>query len=111
VAELGRDRDRHLTRQIARREDRMLRGRRESRSPWFGLGMYGLVGWSVAVPTLLGLALGVWIDGAAPGPLSWTLMLLFAGLIAGCCTAWYWVAREQRAIGRREGEEEHHGGA
>ena len=25
---------------------------------WFGLGMMGLIGWSVVVPTLLGTALG-----------------------------------------------------
>ena len=28
---------------------------------WFGLGMMRLVGWSVAVPTLLGAAIGLWL--------------------------------------------------
>jgi len=43
---------------------------------WFGLGMMGLVGWSVSIPTLLGTALGVWLDGRHPGGHSWTLALL-----------------------------------
>ena len=34
---------------------------------WFGLGMMGLIGWSVVVPTLLGAALGIWLDKRHPG--------------------------------------------
>jgi ATP synthase protein I len=39
---------------------------------WFGLGMTGLIGWSVVVPTLLGTAFGVWLDSKYPGVHSWT---------------------------------------
>ena len=63
---------------------------------WSGLGMIGLVGWGVAVPTLLGAALGVWLDQRYPMKHSWTLMLLFIGLIMGCVNAWHWVAREDQ---------------
>lgn len=79
--------------------------RRTSRSIWFGLGMLGLVGWSVALPTLLGVALGIWIDNHYPSQHSWTLMLLVIGLLLGCLTAWHWVAKEYREI-RNEQEEE-----
>jgi predicted F0F1-ATPase subunit len=48
---------------------------------WFGLGMMGLIGWSVAIPTLLGAALGIWLDSRHPGSHSWTLALLVAGLV------------------------------
>ncbi|PKH03958.1 F0F1 ATP synthase subunit [Psychromonas sp. MB-3u-54] len=65
---------------------------------WFGLGMMGLIGWSVVVPTLLGLALGLWLDSHSSGPRSWTLALLVAGLILGCFNAWYWVDKEQQAM-------------
>ncbi len=34
---------------------------------WSGLGMMGLVGWSVAIPTLLGAALGHLDRQALPG--------------------------------------------
>jgi len=60
----------------------------------FGLGMMGLIGWSVAAPALLGIALGVWLDRRHPGARSWTLALLFGGLALGCFNAWRWVAQE-----------------
>ena len=63
---------------------------------WFGLGKMGLIGWSVAVPTLLGAALGIWLDNLHPGTHSWTLMLLLIGLIIGCLNAWHWVWREDK---------------
>ena len=80
---------------IDKKEQRKLRAEREqARSVWFGLGMFGLVGWSVAVPTLAGVALGVWIDRTKPSQFSWTLMCLFLGVVVGCLNAWYWVKRE-----------------
>ena len=76
---------------------RKLKARREKdRGLWFGLGMFGLVGWSVAIPTLAGIALGVWIDARTASPYSWTLMLLFVGVVVGCFNAWYWVKKESR---------------
>ena len=67
-----------------------------ARIVWFGLGMMGLVGWSVTVPTLLGAALGAWLDRRHPAGHSWTLALLVAGLTLGCWNAWHWVTRESR---------------
>lgn len=97
-----------LARQVGARAVRKLKARRRSGSDvWFGLGMMGLIGWSVAVPTLLGAALGLWLDQRHPGPRSWTLALLVAGLCAGCLTAWRWVAREELAM-RDEPEEGRH---
>ncbi len=84
---------------IARRVTRKRRAqRRRDGGVWFGLGMFGLVGWSVAIPTLLGLAAGIWIDAAYPSRFSWTLMLLVAGVALGCLNAWYWIARERDRI-------------
>lgn len=65
---------------------------------WSGFGMMGLIGWSVVVPTLLGAALGVWLDRRFPGSRSWTLALLVAGLALGCFNAWNWIATEEKAI-------------
>ncbi len=56
--------------------------------------MFGVVGWTVAVTTIIGIALGIWIDKTWPGPYSWTLTLLFIGLIVGCLNAWYWIKKE-----------------
>jgi len=75
-----------------------------SKSVWFGLGMMGLIGWSVVVPTALGAALGIWLDSRYPGSHSWTLALLLAGLALGCLNAWRWVASEQKTM---HDEEQH----
>jgi len=92
----GRGRD-DWSEQVRKQEIRKLRARREgNRSVWFGLGMFGLVGWSVAIPTLIGVALGIWIDRMWPSRISWTLTLLVAGLVLGCLNAWHWVKRESR---------------
>jgi ATP synthase protein I len=82
---------------IGAKETRKLRAREERyRSLWFGLGMFGIVGWSVAVPTVLGVAAGLWIDRHWPSRYSWTLMLLFIGVVLGCLNAWYWLQEESR---------------
>ena len=48
-----------FVREVGARAARKLKARRNSTpGVWFGLGMMGLIGWSVAVPTLLGAALG-----------------------------------------------------
>lgn len=81
--------------EIEGKERRKIKARREGdRGVWFGLGMFGLVGWAVAIPTVMGVAVGVWIDRTWPGPYSWTLMCLFIGVVLGCLNAWYWVKRE-----------------
>ncbi|MEO8196559.1 MAG: AtpZ/AtpI family protein [Thermoanaerobaculia bacterium] len=88
--------------QVGAKAERKLEARRRAgQGVWFGLGMMGLIGWSVAVPTLLGAALGAWLDHRHPGRLSWTLALLVAGLTVGCLNAWHWVARQEEAM--REG--------
>lgn len=87
------------SRHVARKEKRRLKGRRKKgESPFFGLGLFGMVGWSVAVPTLIGAFVGAWIDISHPGQYSWSLMLVCAGLVLGCFNAWYWVDRERNAI-------------
>jgi ATP synthase protein I len=88
-----------LADQIGTKARRKLQARRDTtRGVWFGLGQMGLVGWSVAVPTLAGTALGLWLDRSHPGGHSWTLALLVAGLVLGCFSAWRWVDREDRAM-------------
>ncbi len=79
---------------VARCEERKIRGSGQRRDAfWFGLGTLGVVGWSVVIPALIGVALGLWIDGHWPSRFSWTLMLLFGGVVIGCFNAWYWVRK------------------
>ncbi|MFI4981876.1 MAG: AtpZ/AtpI family protein [Nevskiales bacterium] len=96
-----------LAGQVGAKAARKLKARRNATpGVWFGLGMIGLVGWSVVVPTLLGTALGIWLDKHHPGGRSWTLALLAAGLVIGCINAWHWVAKEDQAI-RDEQKDDH----
>ena len=90
--------------EIAKQAARKLTAQRAgAQSAWFGLGMFGVIGWSVAVPTVLGALLGAWWDKHHPGSHSWTLALLVAGLVIGCANACYWVAQQNAAIHRRPG--------
>jgi len=88
-----------LAEEIGRKAARKIQATRHpAPGVWFGLGMMGLIGWSVVVPTLAGAALGIWLDARHPGAHSWTLALLVAGLAIGCFNAWHWVAKEDAAI-------------
>jgi ATP synthase protein I len=94
-----------FSRQVGAQAARKLRARRFApKSVWFGLGMSGVIGWSVAIPTLIGAALGIWVDRRFPSPFSWTLMCLFMGLIVGCLNAWLWVRTEYQDM--QEGPDE-----
>lgn len=90
---------------IATKEARKLKAHREP-TVWGGLGTMGLIGWSVAIPTLLGAALGLWLDERYPGTHSWTLALLVAGLCIGCANAWHWVFQENEAMHRKDHDDQ-----
>src|SRR5580658_4273330 len=93
--------------EIGVKAERKLKARKSTQGVWFGLGMMGLVGWSVTVPTLLGSALGIWLDKHHHGKHPWTLALLVVGLAIGCLNAWHWVAREEKAMqDEAEGDDE-----
>jgi ATP synthase protein I len=95
-----------LGREVGEKAARKLKAQRQATPGiWFGLGMMGLIGWSVAIPTLLGAALGLWLDRHYPGDHSWTLALLVAGLVIGCWNAWHWLSREGRNIQEEQEDE------
>lgn len=90
---------RRFSERIGEEEERKLKAQSENqRSVWFGLGMFGMVGWSVAVPTLLGAMLGIWLDRRYPQSFSWTLALLIIGLFSGALVAAHWVLKENREM-------------
>ena len=92
---------------IGQKQARKIHARRSKhQGTWFGLGMMGTIGWTVVVPTLLGVALGIWIDAHWPSAVSWTLVLLVGGLLLGCANAWFWISREQRTMEREKEEQD-----
>lgn len=91
------DRDRSFLETVATKASRRVRARSARENPlWVGLGAFGIVGWSVAIPTLIGIAVGVWLDSVLEDRVSWTLMGLFAGAAVGSLIAWLWVTRTGR---------------
>ncbi len=99
------DRERELEDELGRKERRRVRAGKRSERSWFGLGMLGLVGWSFAIPMLVVLAIGIWIDTRYDSPYSWSLMAVFVGAAVGALNAWYWVQHESRKIEEDERDE------
>lgn len=74
---------------VSKREKRRELWQREGeRSLGQNLAMIGALGWTVVVPTLLGIFAGRWLDRNLDSGIFWTLGLLVAGLAAGCTFAW-----------------------
>ena len=91
---------RTFSRDVGVQERRKLKAGQAGAHLWPGLGMLGLIGWSVCLPTVLGAWLGHWLDTRHIGQHAWTLTLLVVGLCLGCANAWHWVSKEQDAIRR-----------
>lgn len=101
--EKKKKREENFIRQITSKERRKETAKRVGKvSLVYGLGMVGLVGWSVAIPTLMGIWIGMWMDERLPSQHSWTLTMLFIGLILGCINAWYWVRTMLRIRGSKK---------
>lgn len=80
---------------IRRSAERMKRARDEpGASPLRGLGAFGIIGWSIAVPTVGGAFLGLWLNGVAPQTFSWPIALILGGVVVGGIIAWSWIERE-----------------
>lgn len=95
-----REKETEFVKAVTTKSARKLKAMRDGpQGVWFGLGMSGLIGWSVAVPTLVGAMAGVWLDHHHPGSHSWTLALLVIGLAVGCLNSWHWLAQQNNEMG------------
>ncbi|MFZ2330143.1 MAG: AtpZ/AtpI family protein [Atribacterota bacterium] len=92
--------------EIESKEKRKIRAQsKKNRAIWMGLGLFGVVGWSVMIPTIIGITIGLWLDRKLTGRISWTLTFLILGIALGCWNAWYWVQKERKLI-EKEREED-----
>jgi ATP synthase protein I len=74
---------------VRQRQARRERWQREGeRSIGQNLAMIGVLGWTIVLPTLLGIFAGRWLDRRFSMGVFWTLGLLVAGLALGCTLAW-----------------------
>jgi ATP synthase protein I len=96
-----------FSKQVGEKAQRKLKAlHNDKRSVWSGLGLFGIVGWSIAVPTLLGVALGIWLDKKYTESFSWTLTCLVLGLFAGCLIAWHWITKEHKEMNQKDETDE-----
>ena len=104
---MGEDANKVFSEQVAAQAARKLKARaKDHDNVWFGFGMFGLIGWSVAIPTLGGALLGIWLDVRYPSTHSWTLVLLVTGLCIGCWNAARWVMKEGKEMQEDEGRDD-----
>ncbi|WP_406867075.1 AtpZ/AtpI family protein [Paraburkholderia fungorum] len=76
--------------------ERAARGREEPEpSLGYRLGQIGILGWAIILPTLLGLALGHWLDRSFGTRVFFSAPLLMVGAAVGLWSAWKWMHRQQ----------------
>jgi ATP synthase protein I len=74
---------------VRKRQERRGRWQREGeRSLGQNLAMIGALGWTIVLPTLIGIFVGRWLDRHFGMGIFWTLGLLMVGLALGCTFAW-----------------------
>lgn len=94
-------RSREMQRVVLRKSLRRRRAREGGEdSIWLWLGTFGLVGWTVMVPTLAGLAFGIFLDDVLDVSFSFAITFLVVGVAVGASMAWYWVRQESDRDGR-----------
>lgn len=86
-----RNQEDELLKEIEKDAKKKIKYKKEGSEVMFGLGFFGIVGWSIAIPTLLAIALGVFLDKKFDSNFSWTLTLLFVGVIIGSLNTWHWL--------------------
>ena len=92
--ELGEPKQEFLS-ELHRRRERRERNRREDdQSFWSTVGIMGTVGWSVALPTALGVLLGRWLDARLESGSVFMVFFMLVGLGLGCYIAWRQVAEK-----------------
>ncbi len=90
-------------RAVGNKARRIMRLKRtKEMSLWGGLSQMGLVGWSIAAPSLLGLFLGWLIDKRLDGGNRATLSLFIVGLGFGCFSVLSWACREYKEMDENE---------
>ena len=93
----GKKRGEDLPGIVEEKSQRRQKAEKEGERPiFFGIGMFGMVGWTIAIPTVVGIFLGRWLDAGKTqeSTISWTLTCMFLGLVFGAIGAWRWINRE-----------------
>lgn len=78
-----------LTEAVRRRRRRVEEARSEGEQmPWQSVGLIGSLAWQIIVPTLIGIALGRWIDTLTGRQVLFSAIGIVAGVSLGFWLAW-----------------------
>lgn len=91
---------------IAKKELRKLREKKRPANAFSGFKVFGVVGWTIALLTLLGIGAGIWLDKTQPQRFSWTLTGLLAGLTMGSIIAFNFLDKENKDISKNDTDHE-----
>lgn len=58
------------------------------------LGQLGILGWTIVVPTLIGVFVGRWLDRIFDTGIFFSAPLIMIGAAIGFWSAWKWMQRE-----------------
>ncbi len=84
-----------LVSEVRKRRERRERNEREAdQSFWSTVGMMGTVGWSVALPTAIGVLVGRWLDMRLDSGHVFVVFFMLLGLGVGCFVAWRQVSEK-----------------
>ena len=76
-------------REAVRRDgDRLARRETGHRSFWDSLNVIGMIGWPIALGSVGGTFVGRYLDTVFGSGVRFTLILMMAGVLAGCYAAW-----------------------
>lgn len=71
------------------------KNREEVRHAWaISYLRFGIIGFIVIIPALIGAILGLFLDAAAPASFSWTVLLIVLGTACGFYISWAWIIKE-----------------
>ena len=86
---------RFLTEVQRRRQRHETHEREGDASFWSSVGVMGTVGWSVALPTAIGVLFGRWLDGRLDSGHVFMVFFMLVGLILGCVVAWRLISEKR----------------
>ncbi len=92
---------------VGKKQKRMLKAKAQKDGEiWLTFNTFGVIGWSIVVPVLLGTAAGLFLDHHYPSTHSWTIALMVAGLAAGCFSSWRWIDEQSKDLSELDDEGE-----
>ena len=86
--------DKKMIDEVGKKEQKKLSLKKTGILGYFGL--FGMVGFTIAVPVVLGAFAGKYLDDHFSKNISWSLSFILGGLVIGCYNAWRYIKKEYR---------------